>query len=1650
MSVDVLWLAALALSLPALSQSDPLFVLTAPNLLRVGSKENVFVEAQEYAGGDLNVEIMVKNFPDKTREIFSKTVRLTAANNFQALQEIEIPADYLPLQKETHLKQYVYLQAKFLGDPLEKIVLLSFQSGYIFIQTDKTIYTPASTVRYRVFTLNPGLEPVTSGVSVEIMTPEGITVQKDIVYPERGIKSGQYHLSEVVSFGTWKVVSRFQHSPEKNFTANFEVKEYVLPSFEVTLTPEQDFFYTTDTQLSVDISARYLYGMDVTGKAFVVFGVLTEEGEKNRFPASVQNVNVISGKGKATLRREHILKSFPDINQLLHLSLYVSVSMLTSSGSEMVEAEKRGILIVTSPYSIHFHKTPTYFKPGMPFDVVVYVTKPNGSPANGIDVEVTPGPVVGRTQQNGVAKLTINTQEEATSLPITVRTKVSGMPQERQAEKDMTALPYKTQGGSKNYLYISVPATELETGDNLRIGLNLRNSPGDQDKIQHFTYLIMNKGKLVHVARHERLKGQSSVTLSLPVTKDMIPSFRLVAYYHVGTEVVSDSLWVDVKDNCLGTLTVSPTRPKDVYEPRKPFGLTITGDPGAKVGLVAVDKGVYVLNSQYRLTQTKIWDVIEKHDIGCTAGSGADSMAVFSDAGLVFESSLGGTKSRTDPQCPARPKARRRRSLSLIDLKTSLASNYSGLAKQCCKDGMVESLMDYTCERRSQFIIDGEECVKAFLHCCTEVEKGHVVPRTRQMLLARSDDDDYYISSEDIMSRTQFPESWLWVEETLPQCPPDRRGCVSTSITKDSFLKDSLTTWEITAVSLSKTHGICVADPLQIKVMKDFFIDLKLPYAAVRNEQLEVKAVLYNYLEEEIKVRVELMETEEVCSAASKRGKYRMDDVFIDPMSSQVIPFVIIPMALGQHSIEVKASVYDSSLTDGVKKDLQVVAEGLKTIKDGVTLVLKPSDHGGIQARKMNRVKLSSQVPGSPSQTYISVTADVLSQNIQAAISGTLIGSLITKPYGYGETNMITMTKPVVATHYLDRTGQWEKVGVDRREEAIKFIKMGYTQQLAYRKKDGSYSIWTHTKPSTWLTAYVAKVFSMAYSLISIQEDVICSALKWLVLNAQQPDGVFKEDAPVIHGEMVGGVRGKNADASLTAFVLIAMQEGRAICEERVNRLPDSMKKAREFLSHRIHTLTNPYAVAISSYALALGGKHQLHVLFRFASDDRTHWPVPGGHRFTLEATGYALMALLKAKEFDQAGPVVKWLTEQRFHSTQYWSTQSTITVFQAVAQYTMEVPDHKDVDLQVNIDVSGRSKPIKWSFNNDNAYVTRSDKIRIDQDLTVTAKGTGQGSMLVMTLYHALPEEKDTDCKNFDLQVKIEKQPEVSDEKAVETYKLTIEMRYLSPDRDATMSVLDITMLTGFVADKNDLAKLTSGRDQYVKQIETDKKLSEKGSLLFYLNKVSHKLSDKVVFRIHQMTRVGLLQPAAVTLYEYYAMENRCMKFYHPQKKGGALNRICHEEVCRCAEENCSYQKKQRSKDLDRINSACGIGMDYVYKAKVLHADLTPALDRFTILVDDVIKEGTDTGVGGKERIFMAHPYCREAIDLREGSTYLIMGKSEDLVEGKDRLMYMLGGGTWIEYWPTEAECKEPTYKNICNDIISAAEELQTSGCII
>ncbi|KAM9455092.1 complement C3-like [Clarias gariepinus] len=1650
MHVDLAWLTAALVSFPLLALCDPLNILVAPNLLRVGTPERVFVEAQDYTGNDFNVKIIVKNHPQRTKELASAFAILTAANNYQAVAEIKIPDNKDFFSDDPLEKQYVYLQAEFPSALLEKVALVSFQSGYIFVQTDKSIYTLGTTVRYRIFSLTPDMQPLdqSGGIFVEITNPQGITISRETIFPKQGIIKGSYNIPEIAKSGIWTLAARYKNTPQKNFTAKFEVKEYVLPSFEVALKPSKSFFYVDDQELQVDISAKYLFGKSVDGVAFVVFGIKKDDIKTN-LPASLKREQILNGEGHARLTKQMIQQSFSNILDLTGSSLYISVNVLTETSSEMVAAEKGAIQIVKSPYTIEFKRTPKFFHPGMSFDVTVYVTNPDQSPAENVDVVVTPGNVNSRTKSNGMAKVIVNPQRGANTLQITAKTKVTGISDERQAVNHMAAKAYTPKINSTNYLHISVDAAELAIGDQMNINAIFNSSVQDHD----LSYLILSKGQIVKGGRFRR-QEQLLVTLSLPVTKDLLPSFRVVAFYHTGSsEVVSDSIWVDVKDTCMGTLKLDVKESLDakkLFEPGEEFHLIVTGDPKAKVGLVAVDKGVFVLNKN-RLTQTKIWDIIEKHDTGCTAGSGKDSMGVFYDAGLLFQSDkAGGTTERTAPECPSTSK--RKRSAETLQLTQKLFGKYAGEQKKCCADGLRQNRLGYTCEQRASYILDGAECVQAFLNCCKEIQKRK--QEEKDLLhLARSDEkNDDYISSDEIVSRTKFSESWLWNDIDLPPCPGNS-PCETTSLTLDTnYLIDSITTWQVLAISLSTTHGICVSDPYEITVAKLFFVDLKLPYSAVRNEQLEIKAILHNFSNLKQRVRVEFFETEHVCSAASKKKKYHTI-VNIDRKSTRAIPYVIIPMEIGNRQIEVQAA--SATFHDGVRRTLKVVSEGVLTERQEQNLELNPSrEPGGIQVVHYKSEIPNWQVPNTPAHTFISVAGHEVGQTIEQAISGDFMGRLIIQPTGCGEQNMIRMTMPLTATRYLDTTKQWEVVGLSRRTEAVQHIQTGYQRELMYRKTDGSYFAWKSRPSTTWLTAYVAKVFALASDIINIEENVLCSAHKWLILNAQMPDGAFKENAPVYHADMVGDVQGQDGNVSLTAFVLIALQEGNHLCAKVVGSLPEASRKAVDYLEHKLPSLTNPYAVAMSSYALANAGKFHRDLLMRSSTDNGSYWKATGGKHSTLEATAYALLALIKFKDIDAAKRVVHWLNRQSRPYGGYGTTQATIMVFQAVSEYYIQVRDRQKFDLDVEVSVSGRSGRIAWKFNKNNAYLTRSEKVQLKQEFTVTAKGSGAGVLKVYTLFYARPKEMGNECNQYDLSVEMRKEREVSYPDAEESYEVIIDILFKDPNRDATMTILDIGLLTGFVVDKNDLTELTSGTDKYIQMFEMNKELSEQGSLIIYLDKVSHTRADRIVFRVHKITKVDWLQPAGVTVYEYYSPEKRCVKFYHPTKKDGAVTRLCnvHVGLCQCSEENCSMQSKNGAVEKDREKRSCEAGVDYVYKVKVLMLDLSPDLssvtDFYKMKIEEVLKEGSDSDVREKVRTFMGQAYCRESFGFEQGKSYLIMGQSIDLPRSNGTLQYILGEHTWIEYWPTKEEGKTSKYKDKYDGINKLAENLNINGC--
>ncbi|XP_036604811.1 A.superbus venom factor 1-like [Trichosurus vulpecula] len=1640
-SAFTLLLLLLGFLFPVPSHSQSFISLITPNVMHPEREEMVLVEAHGLTF-DMTFTVTLRDFPKK-KVLFDEVTFTLNSSNSTALVKVKIPLEMT--NPNSPVKQYVAISVKSSQSEVEKVVLIGHHSGYIFIQTDKPIYTPGSTVLYRIYTLDLHLKPVSKTVIVDIQNSEGIVIRSQtLTDPENiGIFSSTYFIPELITLGTWKIVAQYQDAIKKTFSTEFEIKEYVLPSFEVTLEPSTKFFYIDgNDMLEIDISARYIYGKPVDGVAFVLFGVM-RDGDKESLPYSLQRVPIEDGVGTATLDRAIVQRQFANLSQLVGQSLYVTVTVLTDSGSDMVEAERRGIAIVTSPYQIHFTKTSKYFKPGMPFEFTVFVTNPDGSPA--VEVPVMVDSVHGsvKTLEDGRATLIINTPGYQTTLPIQVRTADPKLPPHRQTTATMVANAYQSFRGSQNYLHIAVPSSIIRPGDHLHLQFILKNDNNDvQNQIKYISYLMLNQGRIVRHGQQTRDAGQTIVSTTLEIDSDLIPSFRVVAYYYVSSsgqmEIVADSVWVDVKDTCIGSLAVKGATPDDdiVHEPRASMALKLEGDPGASVALVIVDKGVYVLNKK-RFTQSKVWNTVEEADLGCSPGGGENALEVFTDAGLSLKTTVQiETRLKTEVGCKPSKGHRHRRSLQLMEEKAAQVSKYKDQEqRRCCEHGMHRNPMDHSCEKRTSYIVEGSEaCKEAFLNCCRHIQDlRDKLQRSEDLVLARSDWENDIFPEEDIVSRSQFPESWLWRVEQLTEISKTNDKLASKII--PIYLKDSITTWEVLAISVSKTKSICVASPYEITVMKDFFIDLKLPYSAVRNEQVEIRAVLYNYNKRHpIRVRVELLYNPAFCSSSTANRRYRQT-LSIEPSSSRVVPLVIVPLMLGLHDVEVKAAVWGAYVADGIKKKLKVVPEGIRIKQSVMNVFLDPTEKGEDNEQNIivRAADLENIVPGTESETQIIFQGNPIADIIEATIEGKHISQYIVLPGGCAEQTISSASRAIISAHYLDSTNQWDKVGIDRRQESINNIRQGFAKEMVFKKPDHSYATLPGNPSSTWMTAYLVKMFSMASGIVYLDQDSLCGSVRWLVLERQGPDGAFFDTTIPYSRSIVGGYDNINSEVALTAFVVAALQESRPYCVDRVQILNGSITKAVDFLAQKYPQLTQTYEVTLASYALALMDRLDNESVLLDAATDGDHWEDTRSHYFGIEASSYGLLSLIHLKKFQMAAEVAQWLMLQKIYEGSYGSTQTLIMVLQALAEYQKKVPQHKDTYLEISLHLPGRQSAVNHRIDYSTNMLSRRAETKLNQDFAVRVKGTGQGTMTVVTTYYAMPEEQDSQCHNFSLHISVKN--ETGKHKLEETLgsvSIEICMRFLG-DTDAAMTILDVSMLTGFSPDIEDLNLLSQGVDKYISKFEINKSPSDRGTLIIYLNKVSHKEEECLKFKAHQFFEVGVIQPAAVKIYEYYALENRCTRFYHPTREDGQLNKICTGEVCRCAEDHCFMKENQ---DGIREETACQPGVDFVYKTTLLSINQSSSHDNYIMKILRVIKQGSDDGPEGKERNFISHVKCRDTLRLEIGKDYLIWGASNDLWMKKSEISYIITEDTNIEKWPSGEECKDQKNQKLCEDL--------------
>ncbi|XP_078073656.1 complement C4-like [Mustelus asterias] len=1671
------------------AEQSPSYLITAPNIIHDGMEETVAIQLD---GAEKPFTIEVYLFDLVTYKHCSDKVifELNAANEYRQIKNIITRPDRIKSaniwSRRVKYLSLVAESAELFPERRMVPILLSSKRGYIFIQTDKPIYTPNEVVSYRIFTLDHYMRPVEETIRITIYNSRDMQFPSELMH----LKIGQTLITKIPDIakpGYWRIEAEFDGSPMSMVSTQFEVKEFVLPSFKVEVKAEVMFYLNTSDKFRFNISARHTYGKAVEGMAYVRFGIIDQMNDRTFIRGLEQQLNIKGGEVESFLETEMLLKkiqSSTNKTDLVGHYFYMAVTAFETSSGQMEEVEIRNIKFVSSPYVIDLTKTSGYFIPQVPFPVLVQVTYPDGSPASGVSVKLE-GQQAYRTQENGQVMLPMASPANTDAFDIKVIAG-DGTPGGEISKATKTVRIYHSK--SKSYLHINVPHQIFDPDSSFSADITAI-TPTETNS-GFFYYLIISKGKILKMGKVAKNK---LTTLHISLSIAMVPAFRLVIYYYTNvggsTEIVANSAWIDVKDVCEGKIEISDMHKQ--FRPGAKAKLSIKIEDRGDVSLGIVDTAIYILNNKNKLTASKVFEEMNSYDLGCTYGGGANSVRVFMDAGLTFISNVDEAAIRNGYSCKTDDR-RMKRSLQLQGLLMEKSSQYnSSLLRECCTDGMITIPMKHTCKDRAKRVKD-EECRKVFLNCCMlalQLRNDQAVS-SDDLARAADDDDNDIFDDTKLQIRSSFPKSWQW---------NTYHNLAASEHMIDILIPDSITTWEVQAVGIFQSKGFCVAEPKKLKVFKEFFVDLRLPYSVKRNEQLEVRAILYNYHSKNLTVKVYMKPMDNLCSAATSQEHKRT--VTVQKNSAYPIYFSVVPLSIG--IIPITVIVYgtgDEIVTDAITKRLNVLGEG----------ILKTEDRSfSIDPRVKTSYQIfeeipSNMVPDTKSYLYVRARGDVLGETVQNSLSPEGIDKLIQLPTGCTEQTTFRLAPTVFALNYLDKSNQWLHLKAERKDEAIEHVKAGYKRIMEHRGSDGSYGAFDHYPGSIWLTAFIVKILSIATSQVDVNKDHIRQSVSYL-LNNQKATGEFY-DHHSVYGRLQGGIHETAMKVPTTAFVTIALHHSLPFYQQdpvKEEQVKASIRKAVTYLSEELANIKVSYELAITAYALALvnhdsssareADSKLKHMATYDQENNARYWKAdetPHGAQqasaTTIETTSYALLQTITMKELNYAKPIVKWLTEQQGYEGGFRSTQDTAVALQALSEYSIATFQRDELNLNFTFTHAVRMKKETLQINRKNALVEDDLKFPLGGNIYIEVTGIGTGTLTVLKSYQLMVEPTTT-CDHFKLEVQVKGKVEYEnlqdysnyedyDEhlqgdqplREIDWFDLRTRRRRDVPDANVGemiyyevcawherephqkqnhygMAIVDISLLSGFQPERPDLEKLKNLVDRYIDEYEF-----KEGRVLLYLETVTEQ-KQCVVFGAKQIFPIGLIQPASATLYDYYNPSLKCSIFYNAPDQSTVISKLCQHDVCECAEGPCARKKQTFSPNMledERMSFACYTPIvDYAFLVNVSSISTTGGFDNYETFITKRIKFASDESVQENDvRHFLKRTSCPMELQLHK--SYLLMGKDGQTKDKNGKTRYVLDLDSWVEEMPAEEKCQATKARNACGKLTQFINNLQTIGC--
>ena len=755
--------------------------------------------------------------------------------------------------------------------------------------------------------------------------------------------------------------------------------------------------------------------------------------------------------------------------------------------------------------------------------------------------------------------------------------------------------------------------------------------------------------------------------------------------------------------------------------------------------------------------------------------------------------------------------------------------------------------------------------------------------------------------------RSSFPETWVWASADA-----DASGLASLP---GLVVPDSLTSWTLSAFSLHPTQGVAVAPPPPpLAVTQLLSLRLSLPPSAIRGERLRLRAALYSTLPRAITATVRLLlddcpaegcalrldggaATQTVSLAAGAAGAPAAGGLFFD----------VTPVRLGVVRVRLSASADGGGGEgDALSQPLTVMCEGLPG-EAARSALLNASDPRSAPLR-LAAPPPPGALPDSV-RTTLRVTGDVMGPSLQG------LGQLLSVPTGCGEQTMIGVAPSVAVLRYSAALPS--PLPAQLLAQARQHAATGWQRELTYRHADGSFSAFgaSDGEGSTWLTAFVLRVFSSASSFVTIDSEALAQAARWLV-SLQASDGSFRSVGSVVHTDMVGG--GGQGNVSLTAFVLTALLEANS---SQTAPLEAAVTAALAYLLLPLPPQASgdgaggAYARHLRAHALALAcGKGRAaacdpadaslgDLMGRLAADDEgglPHWraraasaaaePAAATPPGDIELTGYGVLALLSRGRVGDASAPARWLLTQRTGYGGYSSTQDTVVGLAACAAFSAAA---RAPPVALSLAVARGGEVIaSLRVNASNAGVLQQIEVPSGADLEVTGAGEGVALLQLVTRYNTLPPASSPGAASSGEAAAFAVVSEALNITSVASRRSLLEgddggatvllhhrtcfARAAGGGADDGMVLLRVQLFSGYTAVAASLAALQASSPALVKRVEA---APDGRGVSIYLERVAAADGGGGVclgFDAVRSQRVGELAPASASVHAYYKPSQR------------------------------------------------------------------------------------------------------------------------------------------------------------------------------